>query len=104
MVETRVDRRNAAMKDEYVRKATVLRVVDGDTIDALAKAYLDKLLMEHPNVTLRTVKTKEKWGRYLAEVEFVSGTEFLHGGEAVSKTCNVSTIMLAEGYAKEYVG
>lgn len=120
--------------DNYVRKAKVVRVVDGDTIDvlvdlgfditikervrlarinapemtgaektkgALAKAFLVKLLEGREFVIVQTVKDKEKYGRYLAEVTFIDEALSVGG---IEKVVNLSDSMLAEGYAVPYKG
>jgi micrococcal nuclease len=58
----------------------------------LAKLATKKLteLIEGKIVTVKTHKTSDKYGRYLAEV-FHNGT-------------NINKLLLAEGFAKEYYG
>ena len=131
------------MKDEYVRKAKVLHVVDGDTFDVAidlgfniaikerVRVYgincpesrssdagekkagiaaqdfaLDVLASPNPgterplgfgrplvfqDVMLKTVKSNEKFGRYLATVTLCDGSDF-------------GTLMIQHGHAKEYFG
>ena len=104
----------------YEYQGTILRVVDGDTVDAevdlgfdvrftmrlrlfginapemktpagpLAKEHLDELLGDEV-ITVRTKKDKqEKYGRYLATLILADGT-------------NVNLEMIADGHAVVYL-
>jgi endonuclease YncB( thermonuclease family) len=58
-----------------------------------AKAYIEKLLAGHDEVTIKTYKDeKEKYGRYLAVI-------FLP-----DSTVSVNQMMIDAGHAKEYNG
>lgn len=84
------------MKEEFVRNAVILKIVDGDTVDAVidlgfsiahevrlrligidapergqtgykeATEYLGRVIPPGTNVVVRTYKGKEKYGRYMA--------------------------------------
>jgi micrococcal nuclease len=82
-------------KQERVRLARVNAwETRGESRDMgmIAKAFVERILPPGSTVTVRTVKDKEKYGRYLAEVEF----------EAEGAVVNLGDLLLAEGYAKLY--
>lgn len=108
------------MSDPYIRRATVVRWVDGDTVDVVvdcgfsiysrqrlrvagidtpergqdgyseATDYAESLAPADSEVTVITSKTG-KFGRYLAQIVVPDGRD-------------LAVAMLAENHAKEYSG